>query len=367
MSKYKINSFEFSSIIPLIVSNSILGSGFLYLYNYANKSSIVSMLIGLIISIFPTILIFKLFNTYPNLTLTEKLKVIFPKWIYLILNILFILISLSLSALVFFRLIVFFHSQFTGSFSKYLIALVLILTLYYLSSKDIEVITRFSSLIIFICLSSLLFDSFSLIPEVKLNNITPLITSNYKNIFTSSLVFASLFSGPSFLVLIIPKNNIINKQKLKKHVIISYVLSGLSLLTINIITLGVLGIDLIKIYTYPVYIVLKKIHIINFINSIENITVLMWFFILIFTSSLSLFFSKTCLTQMFNIINKRIKIIVNIILCLLVSFLPLSLFKNKSFFDKPISALIPVIIYSITYLLIIIILVANKIKTNKKS
>ena len=147
----------------------------------------------------------------------------------------------------------------------------------------------------------------------------------------------------------------------------TYVLSGLSLLTINIITLGVLGIDLIKIYTYPVYIVLKKIHIINFINSIENITVLMWFFILIFTSSLSLFFSKTCLTQMFNIINKRIKIIVNIILCLLVSFLPLSLFKNKSFFDKPISALIPVIIYSITYLLIIIILVANKIKTNKKS
>ena len=364
MNKYKINSFEFSCIIPLIVSNSILGSGFLYLYNYSNKSSIISMIIGLIISTFPTVLIFKLFNIYPDLTLTEKLKTIFPKWAYYILNILFILLSLSLSALVFFRLTVFFHSQFAGSFSKYLIASVLILTLYYLSSKNIEVMSRFATSTIFICLFSLLFDSFSLIPEIKLNNITPLITTNYKNILSSSLVFASLFSGPSFLILIIPKDCIVNKRKLKKNLIISYILSGLSLLTINIITLGVLGIDLIKIYTYPVYIVLKKIHIINFINSIENITVLMWFFILIFTSSLSLFFSKACFTQMFSIKSKNNRII-NIIFCLLIAFLPLILFKNKSFFDKPMSALIPVIIYSIIYLLIIIILIINKIKTNK--
>ncbi len=365
MNKDKINSFEFVSIIPLIVSNSILGSGFLYLYNYSNKSSIISMIIGLILSAFPTLLIFKLFNTYPNLTLTEKLKKIFPKWFYYFLNIMFIIISLILSALIFFRLTVFFHSQFTGSFSKCLIASILILSLYYLTSKNIEVITRFAALIIFICLFSFLFDSFSLIPEVKLNNVLPLITTNYKNILTSSLVFSTLFSGPSFLILIIPKNSIVDNHKLEKYVLISYILSGLSLLAINIITLGVLGIDLIKIYTYPVYIVLKKIHVVSFINSIENITVLMWFFILIFTSSLSLFFSEKCLTQMFNIKNKNIKTILNIILSLLVAFLPLLLFKNKSFFDKPISALIPVLIYSVIYLLIIITLIINKIKTMK--
>ena len=79
MNKDKINSFEFSSIIPLIVSNSALGSSFLYLYNYSNKSSIISMVIGLIISIFPILLVFKIFNTYPSLTLSEKLKTIFPR------------------------------------------------------------------------------------------------------------------------------------------------------------------------------------------------------------------------------------------------------------------------------------------------
>lgn len=357
MNKDKINSFEFSSIIPLIVSNSILGSGFLYLYNYSNKSSIISMIIGLFISIFPILLVFKIFNIYPDLTLPEKIKKIFPKKIYYIINILFILISLSLSALIFFRLVVFFHSQFTGTFSKLAIATILLISSYYLTSKNIEVITRFSALIVFICLFSFLFDSLSLIPEIKLGNIFPLIDSN--NIFTSSLVFASLFSGPSFLLLIIPKSNIIDKHKLKKDVIISYTLSGISLLLINIITLGVLGIDLIKIYTYPAYIVLKRIHIINFINSIENITVLMWFFILIFTSSFSLFFSKECLTNMITIKHKKI---LNIILNLLVAFLPLILFKNKLFFDKPLSAIIPVIIYLLTYVLILIILIANKIK-----
>ena len=360
MNKDKINSFEFSSIIPLIVSNSALGSSFLYLYNYSNKSSIISMVIGLIISIFPILLVFKIFNTYPSLTLSEKLKTIFPKWIYYIINTLFIIISLSLSSLVFFRLTVFFHSQFTGTFSKFAIATILVLSSYYLTSKNIEVIARFSSLIIFICILLFLFDSISLIPEIKLDNIFPLIDNN-KNIFTSSIIFAALFSGPSFLLLIIPKNSIIDKYKLKKYVITTYILSGTSLLLINIITLGVLGIDLIKIYTYPVYIVLKKIHVINFINSIENITVLMWFFILIFTSSLFLFFSKECLTNMINIKYKRI---LNIILNILIAFLPIILFKSNSFFDKPSSAIIPVIMYAIIYLFLIIVLIANKNKSH---
>lgn len=363
MNKDKINSFEFASIIPLIVSNSVLGSGFLYLFNYSRKSSIISIILGLILSIFPIVLIFKLHNIYPNMTLTEKLKAILPKWLYYIINSIFIIMSLLLSSLIFFRLTVFFHSQFTGTFSKFAIASVLILSSYYLTSKNIEVITRYSSTIIFICIFSFLFDSISLIPEININNIVPII--DYKNTLLSSLVFAFLFSGPSFLFLIIPKGNIIDKHKLKKYITVSYILSGISLLLINAITLGVLGIDLIKIYTYPVYIVLKKIHIISFINSIENLTVLMWFFILMFTSSLSLFFSKTCLFQMVNIKNKNIKTIINVILNSFIAFLPLILFKNKSFFDKPISAIIPLIIYLIVYILIIIILILNKAKTIK--
>lgn len=363
MNKDKINSFEFASIIPLIVSNSILGSGFLYLYNYSNSSALISMIIGIIISVFPILLIFKVFNTYPNLTLSDKIKIIFPKWIYYIINTLFIIISLTLSALIFFRLIVFFHSQFTGSFSKYAIAFVLMIPSLYLTSKNIEVITRFSTIITFICIFVFLFDGLSLVSQVNLNNILPLVTTNYKNIFTSSLVFFSLFSGPSFLLLIIPKNSIIDKHKLKKYVIISYILSSVSLLIINIITLGTLGIDLIKIYTYPVYIVLKKIHVIDFINSIENLTVLMWFFVLIFTSSLALFFSKSCLIEMLNINKRKIKVFITLTMNLLIAFLPIILFSNKSFFDKPISAIIPVIIYSFTYLLLIIVLITNKIKT----
>lgn len=363
MNKDKINSFEFSCIIPLIVSNSILGSGFLYLYNYSNKSALISMVIGLIISIFPILLIFKVFNTYPDLTLSEKIKKIFPKWIYFIINILFIIISLSLSALIFFRLTVFFHSQFTGSFSKYLIASILVLSTYYLTSKNIEVISRFATISIFICAFVFLFDAISLVPQVEIRNILPLITTSTKNIITSSLVFASLFSGPSFLLLIIPKNSIVDNKKLKKYVAFSYLLSSILLLIINIITLGALGIDLIKIYTYPVYIVLKKINTIDFINSIENLTVLMWFFVLIFTSSISLYFSKSCLIKMLNVNKNKLKIFINIIMNLLVSFLPLMLFSNKSFFDKPISAIIPVTIYLFIYILLIIILIANKIKT----
>ena len=70
--------------------------------------------------------ILKTFNTLESKTITDKIKYLFPSTLSYIFNILLIIISLSLSSLIFFRLVIFFNTQFTGSFPKIVIALMVI-------------------------------------------------------------------------------------------------------------------------------------------------------------------------------------------------------------------------------------------------
>ena len=57
----------------------------------------------------------------------------------------------------------------------------------------------------------------------------------------------------------------------KKHILIGYILSGLTIALVNINCIFSLGPTLINYYTFPEYITYKKIHLFNFIERIENI------------------------------------------------------------------------------------------------
>lgn len=362
MDKDKINSFEFCTLIPMISSSTVLGSGFLFLYNKTNTSSVISMIIGLIISIIFTVIFFKLFKTMPNKTLSQKIEALVPKWLYYIINICLTIILISISSLILFRLISFFNTQFLTDIPKIILSLVLIMLPLYISTKNVESLTRFSSIALFISIFVFLFNVLTLIPEIKIVNLLPIINASYKDIFLTSIFFAFLFSGSSFLLLIVPKNNISNPKKLKKYIIISYVFSAIMVLIINVWTLGALGIELINLYTYPVYIVLKKIRVFEFVNSIENITFLMWYFILIVSSSLSLLFSKNIFYETFKIKNNKIKSSYILICGIIMIFVPLLLFKNNDLLDKPEFVYIPCGFYIFLLILTALLLTLAKIK-----
>ncbi len=362
MDKDKINSFEFCTFIPMLCSSVALGSGFLYLYNRANKSSIIAMVIGLIISIFFNILVFRLFNTMPEKTISEKIKALVPKWIYYIMNVMLFLVVLSISSFILYRLLTFFNTQFLTDLPKIVLSLILILFPFYASTKNIEVLSRFSSIVIFMCLVSFLFNVTTVFSKIEINNLLPIIDTSYENILLSSIVFAVIFSGPSFMLLSIPKSNISDPKKLKKSVIISYVLSGLMLLVINTWTLGTLGIDVIKLFVYPVYVVLKKIQVFELVNSIENITILIWFFFLIVASSLSLLFSKNIFCETFKINSKKGKNIFSIISSLFVLFMPMILFAGRNTTEKPQYIIYPVCFYGFLIVFTIVVLLLDKLR-----
>ncbi len=363
--KDRINSFEFASLIPFISTSIILGGSFLFLYNRVEKSSVISMFLGFILSGIFLLLIFTVFNCDTDKPLALKIKNIFPKWIYIILTVSIILLTFSTVSYVFYRLTSFFSTQFLTDTPSISISFVMGALVFYMATKNIEVITRFSSIAFVICASTFLFNLFTLFPQVKIYNLLPIIDTEIKNILLATVIFSIIVSGPSVMLLVVPKENISDPKNLKKTLIFFYIITFIMILLINIVTLGGLSIDVAKLYTYPAYIILKKIHVFDFINSIENIAILLWFFFYIIYCSLGFMLIKQKIAELFKIKNSSIKNIIIFLIIVLGIILQTMLFSHKSSLDKPNIIFYSVYTFLPLYLILLIYLIVYKIKKKK--
>jgi len=155
--------------------------------------------------------------------------------------------------------------------STLLIALVV-----YCSCKEINVIAHTSLILTFLNLINFILSNSSLIGEVNLDYLFPILKTPTTNIITSSIKIAIINTLPIISILIIPKNNITNKKKYNKSIIITYVVGCIISFIITILTISILGIYLVKTFEYSEYISLKKIKLFGFLERIENITSMQW-------------------------------------------------------------------------------------------
>ena len=82
-----------------------------------------------------------------------------------------------------------------------------------------------------------------------------------------------------FLLLIIKKNDVEGWDKIKKRAILLYTIAFLFIIIDSILTIGVIGIYLTRLYQYPLYIALENISLFNFIDRIENFVYIKWFLV----------------------------------------------------------------------------------------
>ena len=163
---------------------------------------------------------------------------------------------------------------------------------------------------------------------------------------------------PLLLLLMIPKEKLTNPKKYNKTIIISYIIGSIISISLVIVTFGVLGINLIKAFEYPGYIVLRKIELLGFLERIENVISLQWIVgsfvylsLIIYTISKSIPLKTTKSHQYINII-------IGIIFIILTK----TFFKNNTIFDTYLINIFP---YIISPLLIIYIILPIKILFKK--
>ena len=206
--------------------------------------------------------------------------------------------------------------------NKFFITIPLLLVIIYLNSKDIDVNLKISSILVIVCNSIYLLSVLGLLGEIKFLNYLPLFNISFDKVLLYSFEFAIYSVTPNILFGGI-KHNVTNfNSKLIKK----YILSNLVLTSIFLLTQGVLGIELVNLFKYPEYVILKKINLLDFINNVENILSFCWLFMIFMYLSI-------CSKELYDIsysVTKK-KYIYPIFLLISIYFISSNLYDNVNF------------------------------------
>ena len=164
------------------------------------------------------------------------------------------------------------------------------------------------------------------------------------------------------------KNSLVDKEKFKKYFYSMLTLSFIILFVAISTTIGIYGINLTGLFDYPLYTVLKRIRIFSFLESLENISSIIWVLYTINAGSIMLCTLFDNLQAAYNLNNKKSKIL-NSILILIAFIFPLIFYKNNNYLETYGYVKFPLIVTLVLLVLIIIstIVVSIKYKKNKEN
>lgn len=355
----KINCLQYCSMAVLIFISCFMGFGIFSITKASGLDSYISVIISTIVGI-PLILLFNYISSYEkDLPLRDKIIKLYGKKIGFIFNVLLVILFLIMGVSIMFNLNNFIVSQFLPETPLYIVGIAFSMIIIYINIKGMETMSRVALIIIFINICLFLVACFSLLPKVSLDNFKPFLENGFSRTFNGVPYILSFNIIPIFLLLIIPKNNILKNNNLNKYLMGSYFLSMLIIFVFTFITLGILGIYLVSIYQYPEYIVLKQINLFNFVDRIENIITAQWIFGLFFTISFIIHFISNSIKY-----NNKSKSLV-VLITSLILFLSIISFKNNTFFNNYIYQIVPFIALFLMIIIIIIgitIFIKNRFK-----
>lgn len=268
MNNDKIYNLEFGFLSIFLYKAFILLNGFNIIINITLNDSIISYIIGLIISIFLIKVFISLFNKLPSLNIFEKVTYLFGKFSVVIKAILIISVSVFSSYLIYISSL-FIRSSLLIDVDILPISILLFTTAIYLGSKGITSITRTSIISFFIFVIFEVITILFVIPNINSLKILPLFATSTSKIFISSIIYSVMSFTPIFLLLVIPKSMIKNPST--KSIKIFSLISNIYLVFNIILVLSVIDVHLAKIIDYPELSAISKISVLGFFDRMEDV------------------------------------------------------------------------------------------------
>lgn len=295
------------------------------------------------------------------MTLLEKLKEILPKPIYYIVSLIILLCVFISNILVYYVINYFIISQYLIDTPFILVALILSISIFFISLQNYETLFRLSQIVSVLAFIMLSINVIGVFKFVNLINVLPIYNFENISILKTSILYTAYFTTPFFLLTFIKKSNIIDSENLNKKIIKTSIISGLIIILILFIILSTSGIDLIELFYYPEYMVLKKIKI-SFVESIENLCFMLWDLYAFIFCALSTLYLKYSITSLFNIKEHKTKNIIPILLFASVSILPIFLLKNAPSITEKIYYYSPIILFLIFLTVLLFLYITSLLK-----
>lgn len=336
-------NFGYTTITYFISRAFFAGITSLSLITLVKQDAWISFILAFILGFIPIYIFYKIASYDSELTIIEKIEKLFPR----IGKYLKILLGVGILAIVllnFWNLINLITTQFLNKTPNWVIGISLMIPIILLISKENKIIARVSTILFFFSIILVITSIIGLFPKIQISNLKPYMENN---ILKGILPYISYNILPIFMILIFPNKYI------KNSIIYGYIISSISLLIGVIFLISILGVNLIILFQYPEFHLLK-LSFDGFITfRLENILAIQWIFDIFIFTSIGI---KFC--------NDSFKIKNNYIIPIIILILSNFIFPNNTVANIIITYYIQYII-PIFLLLIPIIILCRQKKGNK--
>lgn len=235
------------------------------------------------------VFLFSILRKKVNGNLKDYHGSVFVKWTLIILYFLF---NLFVFSQVLFVFQTFASSFFLIKSPIYFITFPIPFIIYRICKNGISTISKIAEVLMPISILLFLFSFLGLLKYFNIEFFKPVLMTKPLTLLQGTLYFAAYSSSSFFLLLNVPME--------KPKFTIKFFISSITVVILCIYIIGVLGPNLIQIYRYPEYMMLKKIKLFNFIEKVENILSLTWLFDLFIALGISGNNLKECLPKKHN-------------------------------------------------------------------
>jgi spore germination protein KB len=257
--KNNINSFQASILTFYILRASIFGIGLNSIEEIAHQDAWLSALIGIVLGLIPLFIYIYISKRYPNQNIIEINIKLFGKILGAIINFILLLIILYLSGGIFISLTQFTQTNILIRTPVLITSIILLIPIVLAAIKGLEVFTRMAIILFVVSILLFIFAASGLIPYIEIENLKPIMALGILPVIKGSLYYVSITSIPLFLLLVIPRRNIIDSNKYNKSIIKWYLFTNITLFIVIFWVLAILGPKLVTLYNFPSYTILKKI------------------------------------------------------------------------------------------------------------
>jgi len=254
------------SVMYFLSRAVFLGIGYSILFDKAGKDAWISVILGTLLGLIIVYAISKILKYKKEKTLKELLTEM--KWLGILIKLLYFLFIIFLL----YECIVIMQTMTTSFF---LInsppvfiglsgAFLVIMTI----KENDTTLFKVAETLVVIGVLVVIITMLTLIPYGEIEAFLPVFTASPKMILLSAVYYAAISTAPLLLTLDFKDDG--------KDLIKMYLFTSLILLIICLVIILVLGPELISIYRFPEYMVLKRIKFMNFVEKIENIISIIW-------------------------------------------------------------------------------------------
>ena len=353
----KLRCFQATTLVFFLMHGGIFGTGVNLLIKVAKEDMWIATLIGIGIGFIPFYLFISLSAKYPDKNIFEIIESICGKFISKFIIILITLFVATFTFLAYWSLTNLISSQYLYQTPQLFVYIIFAIPIIYILSKGLKVTLRSIIIIFFITAILYIVTFIGLVPQAKFSNILPILKDGIIPPIKASFGYIAYVITPLFFISTIPVNYYEDKKNYKKYMIISYIIYSITVFAIPFLVISVFGIELVDLYQYPEFQILRRISFGGFIERVESTLSIQWVLELFVLITIGMYFVKQGIYHILCIKNKKIKIWLNGIFITGAILFSLNFFKNNTIANEFTISVYPFICYGFFILFFIFYLI----------